>query len=317
MRVMLWVAFGKEHIEAALQKIAGVELTVVDSKQQAIEELPHTEVFILLSVSYDQDVATAVRTHGARLKWIQVLSAGYEELRVHGVSPGVTVSNAGDAWSPAVAEHAMTLLLSLVKGIPTIVAQQARHEWNRSITATMGGLYGKTLAIVGFGSIGKEVARRAGSFGMRIVGVSRQARPDPLADEVKPITALHAVLASADIVLLSVPSSTETEGLFGRAEFAACKRGAILINVARGAIVDQDCLIEALSSGAISAAGLDVTNPEPLPADHPLWDCPNVLISPHVAGACGISGITRLVEVVVANIERYGAGKTVSHIVSI
>jgi phosphoglycerate dehydrogenase-like enzyme len=233
------------------------------------------------------------------------------------VPPGVVVANAGDSWSPGVAEHAMALLLALVKCLPQAILNQPRHAWERSQTARMGSLEGQTLAIVGCGSIGREFARRARPFGMRIVGLSRTAKPDPLADEVQPMSALDAVLARADAVLVAVPYSQATHHLIGAAQLAACKRGAMLINIARGGLVDPLALAAALKSGQLGAAATDVTDPEPLPPGDPLWDAPNLIITPHVAGAAGPVGRDRLARFVAANVGRFVAGEPVSHVVEL
>ena len=152
---------------------------------------------------------------------------------------------------------------------------------------------------------------------MRIIGVSRSAKPEPLADEVCAVGQFNAVLARADAVLITVPYSKVTHHMIGVEQLAACKRGAVLINLARGGLVDPAALAAALRSGHLGGAALDVTSPEPLPADDPLWDCPNLIITPHVAGACGPVGRARLAEFIGANVERFVAGQPVTHVVEL
>jgi phosphoglycerate dehydrogenase-like enzyme len=179
----------------------------------------------------------------------------------------------------------------------------------------MGTLEGLTAAIVGYGSIGRAFARLAKAFGMRVVGLSRSARPDGLADEVRPAGELAAVLGRADVVVVAAPHSAETDRMIGAAQLAACRRGAILINLARGGLVDQQALVAALRSGQLGGAGLDVTDPEPLPAGDPLWDCPNVLVTPHVAGSSGHVGRARLAAFVSGNVARFVADEPPAHVV--
>lgn len=312
MRVVLFGSYGKVEIEARLREMEGVALTVANSREDVMDSLAGAEILLLPANAYDSDMAAAIRDRATGLRWIHLLTAGYEELVRHGVPQNVAVSNAGDAWSPAVAEHVMALLLAMVKGLPGVLANHTEHGWNREFSARMGSLDGMTLAIVGFGSIGRAVAQRARPFGVRVIGLSRGARPDPAADEIRPASSLYETLGEADAVLLAVPLSPETTGLMGRDAFAACKPGAILVNVARGGLINSPALIAALESGHLAGAALDVTEPEPPPSDDPLWDAPNLIISPHVAGASGARGRERLAAFVAGNVARFISDGTVT-----
>jgi phosphoglycerate dehydrogenase-like enzyme len=174
-----------------------------------------------------------------------------------------------------------------------------------------------TLAIVGYGSIGRAFARLVRPFGMRIIGLRRNSEPDPLVDEMLPVGELNAVLARADVMLVAAPYSKATDKMIGAAQFAACRKGALLINLARGGLVDQRALAEALINGKLGGAAVDVTHPEPLPADDPFWDCPNLILTPHVAGASGPVGRERLAAFVAANVGRFVAGNPVTHVVTL
>lgn len=312
-----WPSIAGREIEASLRNIPGAELAVVDALDQLAAVAPEIEILVIGGHFFDGRVAAVLRTRARRLRFIQSFTAGYEGLQAHGVPPGVVVANAGDSWSPAVAEHGMALLLALVKCLPHAIINQSRGVWDRTHTPRMGSLEKQTLAIVGFGSIGQEFARRARPFGMRIVGLSRSAKPDALADEVHPISALKTVLARADVVLVAVPYSKDTHHMIGADELAACKSGAILINVARGGLVDPIALAAALRSGRLGAAGIDVTEPEPLPDNDPLWAAPNLIITPHVAGASGPVGRERLAEFVAANVGRFVAGEPVTCVITL
>jgi phosphoglycerate dehydrogenase-like enzyme len=179
------------------------------------------------------------------------------------------------------AEYTIGLMLAAAKDLTTTINRQAAHEWKARETET---LFGKTLVVVGVGPIGRETARLARAFGMRLIGVGRTARHD---SDFGPIIAsadLASVLPEADYLLLIAPRTPATEGLIGRDALALLKPSARVINVGRGAIIDQKELHRALVEGRIAGAALDVFEKEPLPEDDPMWNTPNLLISPHMAG---------------------------------
>ena len=317
MKVAFWPYLAKAEMLERFGSIAGLELAVVEGIDSLTAALAGAEALVISQTAYDARVAEVLRAHGRQLRFIQLMNAGYDGPLKHGVPPGVLVAKAGDAWSPGLAEHALALMLALAKCVPQILENQAKHGWERKFTARMDGLDGKTLAIIGYGSIGHEVAKRAGAFGMHVIGVSRTAKPKPQADEVQPVSALHAVLARADVIVLAAPLTAETRHMIDARALALCKPSAVLINVARGGLIDQAALGAALANGTIAAAGIDVTDPEPLPPDHPLWSSPNLIISPHVAGSCGARGRERLADFVAENVGRFVAGEAVTHTVSI
>jgi phosphoglycerate dehydrogenase-like enzyme len=317
VKVAYWPSMAGQEIAAALRAIPGVELALAHNAPELAAALPDAEVLVIGAHFFDAKVAATLKEQARRLRFIQSFTAGYEEMQAHGVPQGVLVANAGDAWSPAVAEHGMALLLALVKCLPAAIFSQRERRWDRSHAARMDGLAGRTVAIVGYGSIGREFARRAKAFGMRTVALSRSAKPDALADESLPMSALLPALGRADAVLVAAPYSRETHHLIGRREFAACKKGAILINVARGGLVDPQALAEALRDGHLSGAGIDVTEPEPLPDGHALWAAQNLIVTPHVAGASGQVGRDRLAAVVSENVARFVRGEPLRHLVEL
>jgi phosphoglycerate dehydrogenase-like enzyme len=317
MNVVFWPSIAGHEITEQLRSISGVALTIVDDTDKLAAAVPTADALVIGGHSFDHDVAHILRQGAKRLRFIQSFTAGYEGLQIHGVPEGVLVANAGDSWSPAVAEHGMALLLALVKCLPYAVINQKRHVWDRSHTPGMGSLEGQRLAVIGFGSIGREFARRAKPFGMTIIGLTRSGRPDPLADVIRPMSELNEVLSQADAILIAAPYSKETHHLMGAQQFAACKPGARLVNVARGGLVDPKALRAVLESGHLGGAATDVTDPEPLPPDDPLWDAPNLIITPHVAGANGPVGRSRLAKFVAANVARFSNGDPVSHLVTL
>ncbi|GGC65690.1 NAD(P)-dependent oxidoreductase [Chelatococcus reniformis] len=296
------------QIAGRLGEIPGLEVGVAKPG-----ELPQAaqaaDGLVLLGLSYTAALAEALRRADCRCRWLQLLTAGYEPLVEHGVPERVVVCNAGDVWSPIVAEHTMALLLALVRRLREIEAAQQRAAWDLTIRARMDMLYGGHLLIVGMGSIGAEVAQRARPFGMRVTGVSRAGRPHPLADTMLPLTRLHEGLAEADAVVIAVPYSAETHHMIGARELAACRPGAVLVNVARGGVVDPVALLAALEGGTVAGAGLDVTEPEPLPPESPLWRLPNVIVSPHLGGAAPERYYARLVDQVAVNADAFVHGR--------
>jgi phosphoglycerate dehydrogenase-like enzyme len=220
------------------------------------------------------------------LRWVQLISAGVPpELCVAARQRGVTVTNLAGVYGPSIAEHAFGLLIMLTKNFHTAFRNQVREVWDRGVGNQLGDLRGKTLAVVGLGNIGRHVARLGRAFGMRVIGCRRRAHlPVPEADRVYPLEQICDMLAEADCVVVAAPLTANTEGMLGPREFAAMKPGVIYVNVSRGPVAREEALLEGLRSGRVAAAGLDVFATEPLPAGHPLWQMPQVVVIPHVAG---------------------------------
>lgn len=219
------------------------------------------------------------------LRWIQLISAGVpHDLCPAALERGITVTNLAGLYGPSIAEHALGMMLVLSRNLQVVLRNQQQGRWDRDVAHTMTDLHGKTLAVVGLGNIGRSIARLARAFGMQVIGCRRTDRPVPEADRVYPCTDIKAMLAEADYVAVAAPLTAKTEGMLGPAEFAALKRGAVYINVSRGPIAQEPALLDALRSGQVAAAGMDVFAIEPLAAGHPLWTMPNVLVSPHFSG---------------------------------
>jgi phosphoglycerate dehydrogenase-like enzyme len=249
----------------------------------------------------------------------QVYSAGVEryafaELR----ASKVVLTNAKVIQGPNVADHAMALLLALTRGIPQAVAQQSLRRWAKQDLRDGGHLIeleGRTAVVVGLGGIGTAIARRAVGFGMTVVGVDPDTSPRPgLVETVLAPERMAEALPRADVLFLAVPLTPATERMIGATQLAALPRGGYLVNVSRGRIVDTDALIRVLREGRLGGAGLDVTDPEPLPADHPLWAMPNVLVTPHLAGSS--DRVTeRRIELLRDNLARFLAGRPLRNVV--
>lgn len=247
------------------------------------------------------------------LRWIHTLSAGVDYLLplLETVSSDVILTNASGVFNVPIAEIVLGYMLSVVKRLPRFWAQQKAHCWKRH---RLGELRGMTVGIVGLGDIGEEIARLCQAFGMHVLGVRRMPRPSEYADEVLGIDQLHEVLSSCDFVVLACPLTEETYHLIDAEALAAMKPGAWLINIARGPVVDEQALIEALRSGHLGGACLDVFEQEPLPEESPLWDLPNVLITPHNAGS-STKTWERELALFVENVRRYVQGEPLQNVV--
>lgn len=239
------------------------------------------------------------------LEVVQTLTAGVDNLRGL-VPPGVTLCNGRGIHDTSTAELALTLILSSLRGIPDFVRAQDRHEW---APGWRPALADKQVLIVGYGAIGQAIEARLLAFEVDVTKVARTARGD-----VRGIDELPALLPDADVVVLVVPLTDATRGLVDAGFLAAMKDGALLVNVARGAVVDTSAILAALDSGRIRAA-LDVTDPEPLPEDHPLWDAPGLLIAPHVGGASSAMW-PRAHRLVRDQLHRYAAGEPLENVMA-
>jgi D-2-hydroxyacid dehydrogenase (NADP+) len=249
-----------------------------------------------------------------RLKLIQVAGAGYDQFDVDAIrARGIRMANGRGVNTNAVAEHAMALILGLTRQTHLARDAQLRQVWrgmNPDLATREEELTTKSVLIIGAGQIGARIANLAKAFGMRSVAMKRTiADIDPAFDAVHPISEKLERIAEADIVVLCCPLTPETQGLIDAQTLSAMKPSAYLINVARGGCVVEADLVAALTSGGIAAAGIDVTDPEPLPENSPLWGLENVLLTPHTGGE------TRryednVLDILIENIERLERGDT-------
>ena len=321
MRIVYWarLQLAREQIIAAVNAVAGVELVVTGNLQETLAALPGAHALVLVHGPQEEarQVFAALRSPQNTVRWMHFISAGREGYEELGWPPGIVVTYAGGGVSPAVAEHAMALMLAMARRVPDLVSVvMARKAWDRTLVAPKArALEGGTLAIVGYGHIGRELARRAKAFDMRVVTVSRSPRVEDNVDEALPLRQINVALRQADFIVVAIALTPETTHLLGDEEFAACKRGALLVNVARGPVLDQPALVRALENGQVGGAAVDVSDPEPLPADDPLWTAPNVLISPHFAGSGSPRSVQRLADGVASNLRRFLAGEPPEHVV--
>ena len=316
MRVVIRTHVLAPQFEALAAKHGAASVAVKDSEAMR-RELADADAFWTWPAFYDAELVALLERHAPRLRWVQLPTMGYDPVELHGVPPGVVVTSAGDAYAPTVSEHAVAMLLALVRRIPEAVRNAATGTWDQTNAIRIGTLNGATVAVIGFGNIGRAVAERLRGFGARVVAVTRSGRPDPLADEAAGSEQMHEVLARSDAVVLAVPLNAQTRHLIDARALAAMPPHALVINVARGGVIDHDALREALSAGRIGGAGLDVTDPEPLPPDDALWTMPNVLITPHVAGYGGDVAPRRILALVARNLQHFLAGEPLESIVPV
>jgi phosphoglycerate dehydrogenase-like enzyme len=321
MRVVFWarLQLARARIIDALKAVPGAELAVVETLAELLAALKGAQALILYDAPPEQArlVVDALSAPANTVRWMHFLTAGREGFDAVGLPAGVAVTYPAGAVAPTVAEHAMTLLLALMRRVPAMLQEQGKRNWSRTgVSAHARSVEGVVMAIVGYGQIGRQVALRARPFGIKTIAVSRSAKSDALVDESCALSELDQALSRADIVVLSIALTPETRHLLDRRRLAACKPGVVLINVARGALVDQEALAAALVSGQVGAAGLDAVDPEPLPANDPLWAAPNLIISPHFAGGGSIVSQMRLAESAAANLRRLINAEPLQHLVS-
>jgi phosphoglycerate dehydrogenase-like enzyme len=246
-----------------------------------------------------------------QLELLQILGAGVDYLLpLDWVPAKVTMLTNSGAHVPKAAQSGLMTLLMLNARLPELYTSQRQKKWNRVFTTT---LEGKTLLIVGVGAIGAGVARHAKSFGMKVIGIRRSGAPQPDVDEMHQPDALHTLLPQADFVMLNTALTPETRFLIGKRELASMKRGAGLVNMSRGGLVDPAALDEALRSGQLGGAVIDVTYPEPPPADWPYWDTPNLVITPHVLSDDIDAYVPRTLDLFFANLRRHFAGEPLTN----
>lgn len=251
-----------------------------------------------------------------KLEWLQLGSAGADLYVKPGMLQERTVlTNATGSFGLAMSEYMIAVVLNLFLNLPRYRVNQENRVWRNE--GPVRSIYGSTALSVGLGDIGREFAARFHALGGHVVGVRRSDRNKPdFVDELLLIDELDKALPRADVVALSLPETPETIGLFSKERLALMKPGAVLLNVGRGTAVDTDALCDALNSGRLGGAAVDVTDPEPLPPGHPLWSAKNILITPHISGCLNLPETSERVFLVFAeNLNRYFSGLPLKNIV--
>ncbi|MGH8891678.1 MAG: 2-hydroxyacid dehydrogenase [Acidothermaceae bacterium] len=306
--VRIWVPY--EEFAADVEAIArdvGADLHADLYKGDGVVPPDVADVEFLVAPYAVTASALDVTAKMPRLKVLQTLTAGYEHALPY-LGDGVLLCNARGVHDASTAELALTLMLASLRRIPEFVRAQERHEW---APANYPALADKNVLIVGYGSIGEAIEQRLLPFETVVSRIARRPRP---AENVRGVADLPSLLPDADVVVIVTPLTAETRHLVDADFINRMKPGALLVNVARGAVVDTDALVAALATGRIRAA-LDVTDPEPLPADHPLWNAPHLLISPHVGGN-STAFFPRARRLVRDQVARFIAGQPLVNVVA-
>ena len=310
------VAQQMPELEALLRSAAGEIDLVIDTSTMvpSAETLAGADGFIGLCSG------AALENASPSLLWVHNYSAGMENCTglPTQLTEGRVFTNSKRLAGPAIAEHAIAMLLSLSTGLPTYQRAQVENRWDRSRAAgpKFGELRGKSLLVVGLGGIGTEIAWRANSLGMEVLATRNSVREGPDFIEYVGLPEELPLLASkADVVVNALPLTDQTTGIFDKAFFESMKPGAIFISVGRGASTVTDALLAALESGKLYGAGLDVTDPEPLPSDSPLWQMSNVIITPHVS-ASSPGSRERTAVIAAENLRRYIDGGYLLNVVN-
>ncbi len=299
---LVWLPFDPELLDAPPSGLR-YEVVVPSDVDEVPKSIDEVEVYVPPYRFSELDSALIPRM--SSLKLVQTMTAGVEHVRPH-VPRGVLLCNGRGIHDASTAELAMTLMLSSLRGVPGFVRAQDAGVWAHG---TRPALADSTVLVVGYGAIGEAVERRLAGFEVEVVRVARSSR-----DGVHAYGELPDLLPGADVVVLVVPLTDLTRRMVDAAFLARMKDGALLVNVARGAVVDTDALVAELRSGRISAA-LDVTDPEPLPQGHPLWGCPNLLVTPHVGGA-STAMEPRAYRLVRDQLARFAAGEPLANVMT-
>ncbi len=292
-----------------------VDFVMVESVEQAREEAVDAQAILGYC---DEEMLSG----SPGLFWVQVYAAGVERCVANPSmkSGNRLLTNGQRIGSPALAEHSIAMMMMLARGLDIYYSNQLSGEWKRNTELARTDhleLEGRTLLVVGLGGIGTQVAKRGHGLGMRVIATRNSRREGP--DYVEYVGLSHELnelAAQADVVINTAPLTDQTRGIFNSAFFDAMKPEAFFISVGRGGSTVTDDLVAALTSGSIAGAGLDVTDPEPLPKGHPLWTTPRVIISPHTAGRSD-KGRDRLYLMVKENIRRYVNGEPMLSVVDI
>lgn len=266
------------HLAKMKEAAPELEVRIFPNLEAARGSLAIAEIII----TYGEDLTDEIIASCTSLKWIHVISAGLELMPFDQIGrQEILVTNARGIHVGPMSEYTIGLILMFSRRFVELYQNQLQHRWDRSIR--IDELDGQTLGVIGAGAIGSKIAERARAFGMRTLGVATAVRELPEFDEVFDRSALDEVLKRSDYLVVIVPLTAETEGMIGEREISLMKQSAVLINIARGQVVEEGALLSALQEKRIRGAGLDVFMQEPLPEDHPFWELENVVLTPHLS----------------------------------
>ena len=311
------ILIGADISEGKMQRLQAAapdaDISTADEKPAVLERIGEADAYV--PGPWDPEVLAA----GGRLRWVHFRWAGIGgQMFPAVVESSVTVTNSAGVFAVPMAEHAMALMLALTRSLNVCMPPRPGDDpWRATAPAArdrMREMQGGTLGILGYGGIGRATAQRARGFGMRVLALRRHPAPDEFADEVRGPEHLDDVLRACDYLLVSCALTDETRGMIGARELGLMKPTAVIVNLARGAVIDQGAMLLALQEGRLGGAGLDVSDPEPLPPDSPLWRLDNVIITPHVSGSSPETG-RRQFDLLEENVRRFAAGEELLNVV--
>ncbi len=310
IRILSTYKFSTNELEKLRSVSKNIDLQLApEAESSALEE---AEVII-------GNVEGSVISRAKQLKWVQVMHAGVEHMPKEMISHPLVLTNMQRIFAPVIAETAIALLLSLTRGlVQHAIPNFNQKKWSGSLPADtqLEDLYKKTIGIVGMGGIGSETARRLhDGFNMRVLATDAKPMPRPeFVEELHDPGWFMEMVPKVDVLMSAAPLTKETREMFNDEVFSKMKPTSYFINVTRGGLVKQDALVDALKTKKIRGAGLDVATPEPLPADSPLWTCPNLVITPHNSGSAPIRQ-ERMFALVMENVRRYSSGLPLMNVV--
>lgn len=304
-------------VASACADLPGVAIIDASGERDMMAIVESCDALVLDGSGYSEKLGAALRADNSRVRWLQFASVGYDRAEAIGVPAGVAVTNGRGVWGATVAEHAVAMTLALLRALPQAERQRAAGQWDFAAMAPrLRSLESAQVGIIGFGDIGQELAARLKAFGAVTHAVSRSPSPHALADATCALEAIGDLLPGLDIVILALPLNADTQDMVDTDWLMRMKPGAYLVNVGRGGLVDEAALAIALHEGYLGGAALDVTRQEPLPVESPLWNCPNLIVTPHLAGTGG-SAPTRLIKLCRTNIDRFRQGQSLMNRVAL
>lgn len=306
-----FVSLSPETVQLIRSRVKRHEVVMTEDPEEMARIAPEVEILV-------GDVGLDRVLSSPKLRWIQLWSTGADHVLLdfpEMVHRDVQVTNTRGVQAIPITEHVFALILTWTRQLNQFLSAQGERTWLDPYALPMTTMAGKTMVILGAGTVGRQVARMAKSFGMRTLGIRHQgARPIPYMDQMYELACLTDALQQADYVVVTLPLTPETRGLIGLRELRAIPTTALLVNVGRGAVIDEGALSMALRARWIAGAALDVVATEPLPATSPLWTMPNVILTPHCAG-CSERNEADCAATFLDNYERYCYGKPLQHLV--
>lgn len=310
---------GGDRLLRMTREFSEIDWLTASDPGEVQQRLAQADILILNNRICTDKLGQALRAaRRDKLKWIHFNTAGVEMGLAMGLPRGIPVTSSAGTNGPVLAEHAVTLLLASMRRFGDIFRGQMAHEWRRlPIASAIRSLEGATVCILGLGAVGREVARKLRAFDAEVIAISRSGE-DANVSQVYGREHISEALGRADALVICTNSDPSTHHIIGARELAALKPGAFIVNMARGEIIDEPALIEALSNGSLGGAGLDVTEGEPPAKDNPLWDLPNVILSPHVSGGgSGEASYQRQAGLFMENLQRFIAGVALLSVVEV